>query len=107
MDAVKRTQFCSGDIPAKDVSPKSNHEEHYTKSNWETVYKIPGLWSSKVSRSWTEGNIDRLLQTQEHLSHTQTWLVILNWFPGYKGINETVGEIWTGSEDEMAAMYQF
>lgn len=55
MDAVKRTQFCSGDIPAKDVSPKSNHEEHYTKSNWETVYEVPGLWSSKVSMSWTEG----------------------------------------------------
>lgn len=33
MDAVKRTQLCSGDIPAKNASPKSNYKEHHTNSN--------------------------------------------------------------------------
>ena len=40
-------------------------------------------------------------------SHSNVAFNSLTGFTAIKDINETVGEIWMGSKDEMAAMYQF
>ena len=52
MNFSKTYLFCG--FPAKNVQPKSNHEEILDKPNWGIVYKITGLSNSKFPSQETQ-----------------------------------------------------
>lgn len=60
-------------LPLGEIPPKSGPLSYHTNANWETVSQITVPWSSKGSRSWTQGKTAELIHPQAHLTHIQLW----------------------------------